>query len=293
MKSRLPFDGGLSVRMGLTMFLLVIVYAVFIGAMVHFGVGLVFIAFVAAIMLFVQYYYSDKIVLMSTGARLTQPAEAPELHNMVARLASEAGLPTPRVAIMDTNMPNAFATGRNSQHAVITVTTGLLRRLEPGEVEAVLGHEMSHIRHGDVTIMTMASVLSAAAAMIVQFSFYGFGDERGGNNDNPLVMDLIAGAVWLVSWFLIQALSRYREYAADRGSALLTGKPSELAAALIKLNQQSAVPKQDLRRAQAFNALMIVPALAGGNALMELFSTHPTLEHRLAQLKKLGGGLSR
>lgn len=294
---RLPQDWKLTSRMLITMFLLAAVYLLFTVVLWRAGVGFFGVAFVVAVMLLAQYYLSDRLVLWSMGAREVSPREAPELHALVERLSALADLPKPRVALVETAMPNAFATGRSPRRSVVAVTTGLLERLEPREVEAVLAHELSHIRHRDVAVLTLASFFATVASFIVQqFMFWGvpMGGDRDREGPNAfLLVYLVSLFVWVVSYFLIRALSRYREFAADRGAALLTGAPSNLASALIKIsNGMQRIPTRDLRQAEAFNAFFIVPALSG-ESLMELFSTHPSLERRLRYLRELEREMGR
>lgn len=297
MARRIGTDWNLQARMFVTMLLLAALYLVFGDVLVHYGFGFVPVAVILGGLALAQYYYSDRLVLASTGAKLVSPAQAPELHAIVDRLAAQADLPKPRVAIMQTAMPNAFATGRNPQHAVIAATTGLIQRLTPEELEAVLAHEMTHILNRDMTVMTLASFFATIASYIVQMSFWfglgGLGGGLGGggrgrdDGENPAVIYLISIAVWIISYFLMNALSRYREYAADRGSALLTGAPEQLASALMKISGGAGhAPRRDLRRTEALNAFFIVPALSS-ESFFELFATHPTLQHRLAQLRRI------
>jgi len=281
----------------LTMVLLGAVYLFFVSVMLAYGVDLTFIAFFVGIMLLAQYYLSDKLVLWSTGAREVSPSEAPELHDMVGRLAALADLPKPRVAIVPTDLPNAFATGRSPNHAVVAVTSGLMRRLTKPEIEAVLAHEITHVKNRDVAVITIASFFATVAAFLTrQLMWLGYWgvpmggdrrDERGGGAYAWVIIYLVSLLVYFVSYLLIQALSRYREYAADRGAAYLTGAPSNLASALMKISGvMERIPAQDLRQAEALNAFFIVPALKG-SSIAELFSTHPSLEKRLAYLRKL------
>ncbi|CEP67389.1 Peptidase M48 [Moorella glycerini] len=290
MRRQLGSDAGLTARMFLTMFLLAALYLFFLAVLWQAGVSYTGIIIFVGIMLAVQYYFSDRMVLWSMGAREVSPREAPELHALVERLAALADLPKPRVAIVDTPMPNAFATGRNPANAVVAVTTGILERLDPPELEAVLGHELSHIKNRDMTVLTLASFFATVASFIVQNFFYwggAFGGRDRDERNNTMLVYLVSLVVWLVSYFLIRALSRYREFAADRGSAILTGSPGQLASALVKISSSMArIPDRDLRQAEAFNAFFIIPAL-NGNSIMELFSTHPSLERRLAYLRKL------
>lgn len=285
-------DGGLQARMLLVYFLLAALYLGFSAALFAAGVPVLFIVLVAGGLLFVQYYFSDKMVLASMGAKEVSPAEAPELHAMVSRLCQQMDLPMPKVAIMQTDMPNAFATGRNPKNAVVCVTTGIMNRLDYPELEAVLGHELSHVKNRDVQVITIASFFATIASFIMQWGlFFGMGgsrdrDDRGGN---AVILVWIASLVtWAVSFFLIRALSRYRELAADRGSAVVTGAPSNLMSALQKISTGMArIPDQDLRRSSTMNAFFICPALKGGEGISELFGTHPSLQRRLDQLQKL------
>ncbi|BCV20737.1 zinc metalloprotease HtpX [Moorella sp. Hama-1] len=291
MRRQLGGDAGLTARMFLTMFLLAALYLFFLAVLWQAGVSYTGMIVFVAIMLGVQYYFSDRMVLWSMGAKEVSPREAPELHALVERLAALADLPKPRVAIVPTPMPNAFATGRNPANAVVAVTTGIMERLTPSELEAVLGHELTHVKNRDMTVLTLASFFATVASFIVQNFFFwggGFGGGRDRDERNNVMLVYLASlVVWLVSYFLIRALSRYREFAADRGSAILTGSPGQLASALVKISGSMArIPNRDLRQAEAFNAFFIIPAL-NSNSLMELFSTHPSLERRLAYLRKL------
>ncbi len=237
-----------------------------------------------------QYFASDKLVLLSAGAREVSALEAPELHGIVERLCQLADLPKPRIAMMDTSMPNAFATGRSPSKATICVTTGLMRTLDKPEIEAVLGHELAHVKNRDMTVITFASLFATMAAYILQVGmWFGFGgDQRDRRDGNAIILVyLVSLVVWAVSFMLLRALSRYREYAADRGSAILTGAPSHLASALLKIEgNMRRIPTQDLRQAQTMSAFYIMPAV-GRDAIAELFSTHPSLEHRLARLRAM------
>ena len=273
-------DTQLTVRMGLTLFLLFVLYTAFL-AVLWFATGsAALLVLVGAGFVLFQYFASDKLVLLSTGASIIDDQSEPDLHRIVQRLAQLADLPTPRLALMQTNVPNAFATGRSPKHAVIAVTNGLLRMLEPAELEAVLGHEMTHIKNRDMMVLTYASLLASVAAFIVQVGMWtGFGGTQGrrnGNNSVALVF-LASGVVWAVSFFLLRLLSRYREYAADRGSVLLTGSPAVMRSALIKVSgNASRIPSQDLRTAQTMNAFFIVP-IGVKSAFGEIFRHIPRL----------------
>jgi heat shock protein HtpX len=295
-----------------TMFLLGLVFVAFIAAII--GIGTAYNASDAAIVLFAvvlgggfaigSLFYSDKIALRTAGAREVTPQEAPELHGIVDRLCALADMPKPRVAIAHSNMPNAFATGRNADHAVLCVTDDLMRRLDDNELEGVIAHEMSHVAHKDVQVMTAASFLAIIAALLIRFAFYGElfgGGGRGRNNQGNagLIMFALMAVsiiVYAVSFVLIRMLSRYRELSADRSGALLTGQPSALKSALIKVSgQMSRIPTQDLRASQPMNAFFFAPAmhLAPKGSLANLFSTHPSLERRIAELDKVQAQLNR
>ena len=289
--SRWGRDTGLSVRMFVVMFLLAALYLAFIAILISAGVSTVTVLFFAAIMIGAQYFLSDKIALWSMGAKIVSPEEAPALHDMVERLASIANLPKPRLAIADSDVPNAFATGRNPKNAVVAVTRGLMNRLDTAEIEAVLAHEMSHVRNRDVLVMTLASFFAVVAQLMMRWFFWG-GMMGGGRRDRRdggsiALIYMASILVWVISYFLIRTLSRYREYAADRGSAIITGSPSNLMSALVKISGvMQRIPQQDLREVQQMNAFFIIPA-AVGNGLSEIFSTHPSLEHRLERLRTL------
>ena len=286
-------DLGLTARMFFTMALLAAVYLFFVSVLLSYGVDTSSLVIIVGLMLLAQVYLSDRLVLWSTGAREVSPQEEPELHEMVARLAALADIPKPRVAIVPTAVPNAFATGRSPAHSWVVVTRGLLDQLEPHEVEAVLAHEVAHIKHRDVAIITLASFFATLAAFLTQHLFYwglwgGFGGRRERDGQNwTVIVYLVSLLVYVLSFFLIRALSRYREFAADRGAAILTGAPSHLASALIKISgRMRLLPQRDLREAEALNAFFIMPALSG-EGLAELFSTHPSVERRLEYLRRI------
>ena len=299
MQRRIGNDAGLTARMFLTMFLLAIVYLIFIGVLFWRGVSLGFIIPVALILLALQYYYSDKLILLSIGAREVSEQEAPQLHAIVTRLAQTTGIPKPKVAIIDTPVPNALATGRDPNHALVAVTTGIMQQLNEPEMEAVIAHELSHVIHRDMRVMAMASFFATIASFIVQMGLwggfyggYGDRDRRDGGNAFIFVF-LVSAAVWAVSFVLIRTLSRYREYAADRGSAIITGQPSNLASALMKISGTiQRIPDRDLRQVEAANSLMLA-SVAHEGSLSEIFSTHPSLEHRLARLREMEVELAR
>ncbi len=269
--------------MVLTMFLLGALYVVFVGVLFAAGAGAITIALVAGGMLALQYFASDKIALASMGARQVAPQEAPELHQMIERLCVQADLPKPRVAVVESSMPNAFALGRSPKHATVCATTAIMDLLSPAELEGVMAHELSHVANRDVAIMTLASFFASLASIIVQFGFF-FGDD----DENPgfFAVIVVAMAVYAISFVLMQALSRYREYAADRGAAVLTGRPTALAAALMKISgQMERVPREDLRHAE-MNAFYIFPASAR-RSLFNVFSTHPPMEQRITRLERM------
>ncbi|WP_292730537.1 zinc metalloprotease HtpX [Methanoculleus sp.] len=286
-------DFGLTMRMLLTSFLLLIVYLIFLGVLYALGFPFEFLLLMAAGMAFVQYFFSDKLVLWSTGTRIVEEDEYPELHRMVERLATGAGLPKPRVGVMPSPVPNAFATGRSPSHAVVAVTDSIMRMLTPQELEAVLAHEMSHVKNRDMLTLTMASFLSMLAFLIMRNWLFMsiFGGNRDNNNMGALILVYVVSiVVWIVSTLLTRALSRYREFAADRGSAELTDNPRALISALTKISgRMDYIPAEKKREVEGANAFFIIPALSG-NTLMELFSTHPSLEKRVAALEDLAAG---
>jgi heat shock protein HtpX len=279
-------DWGLTGRVWLTMFLLFILYLVFMTVLLAFGAGLWLIVLLAVGMAMVQYFFSDKLVLWSTGARILEGDEYPELQRSVEKLCKEADLPLPKIAIMQSPVPNAFATGRSPKHAVVACTDSIMRLLNKEELEAVLAHELSHVKNRDILTMTMASFVAMIASMIMQ-SFF-FSAILGGRNregGGTIIVWIVSIVVYAVSTLLILALSRYREFAADRGSAYITRNPKALMSALNKISgRMDAVPPQAKAKIEAANAFFIIPALSG-NTIMELFSTHPPLEKRLAALE--------
>jgi heat shock protein HtpX len=284
-------DPGLQARMLLTLFLLGLVYAVLVAVLVAAGVGAVTVAVIAGALFLVQFFTSDKIALLSMGAREVSPAEAPELHAMVERLCIQANLPKPRVAIAQTAMPNAFAIGRSPRSATVCATTGILALLTPAELEGVLAHELTHVQNRDVMVMTIASFFASIASFIVQTGFWfggGLGgDDRDDNGPSFIVVVLVSAAVYMVSFLLLQALSRYREFAADRGSALITGRPSALISALLKISGgMERIPQQDLRAASGELAAFYIFPPRAKQTVASLFATHPPLEARIAALQR-------
>ncbi|AKB12211.1 heat shock protein [Methanosarcina thermophila CHTI-55] len=273
-----------------TMFLLAAVYLFFLAFLSYYGTPPIFMLLFVGSFMAIQYFYSDKLVLMSSGARVVSESEAPQLHGMITRLCAIADLPKPQVAIVRSQIPNAFATGRNRNKAVVAVTTGIMDKLSPAELEAVLAHELSHIKNRDMAVMTIASFISTLAFYFMRYSIY-FGGMGGGDRRRDgggiILIWLVSIAVWIVSFLLIRALSRYREYAADRGSAIITGQPSVLASALMKISGiMERIPSQDLRSVEGMNAFFTVPAISG-SSIMDIFSTHPSVEKRIARLEKM------
>lgn len=285
-------DFGLTLRVWFTMFLLLIVYLIFIFVLSALGVGVGGLILIAGGLAFVQYFFSDRLVLWTTKARIVDEHEYPELHAMVSRLAAEIDIPKPRVAIVQTPVPNAFATGRSPSHAVVAVTDSIVRLLSPKELEAVLAHELSHVKNRDVLTLTIASFLAMVAAIVMQNAWL-FSMTSGRRDGNPwIIAGIVAVIVWLVSTLLIRALSRYREFAADRGSAFITRRPNDLITALEKISQRmDYVPPKEKQAVEGANMFYIIPALSG-RSVMELFSTHPPLEKRVAALQQIEAELA-
>src|SRR5881398_2346070 len=267
-------DTGLQARMALTLFLLGALYVVLIVALLAAGAGAIFVGVIAVALLLAQFFTSDKLALHAMGAREVTPEQAPEFHAMIERLCVQADLPKPRVAVADTDMPNAFAIGRSPRKATVCATTGIMRILTPAELEGVMAHELTHVQNRDVLVMTIASFFATVAAYIVQFGFFfGGGDDDDG--DSFVVLLLVSLAVYAISFFLMQALSRYREFAADRGSGIITGRPSALASALLKISgTMDRIPQKDLRATSELAAFYIFPPKAKA-AVGNLFSAPP------------------
>jgi len=296
MRTRTSFgrDTGLQVRMTITMLLLGVVYAALVAALYAAGAGAVTIALVAGGLALFQLFGSDKLALRAMGAREVTPGEAPELHAMIERLCVQADLPKPRIAVADTPMPNAFALGRSPKHATVCATTGIMRLLSPAELEGVMAHELTHVKNRDVAVMTLAGFFATIASYIVQFGFL-FGGGHSDDDDNPsfFVLFLVSIGVYIVSFFLMQALSRYREYSADAGAAVITGRPSALASALMKISSgMHRIPQQDLRASGELAAFYIFPPGAG-RSISGLFATHPPMEKRIAALQRIEAQLQR
>ncbi|GAA3480995.1 zinc metalloprotease HtpX [Streptomyces yanii] len=298
-RSRYAPDHGLTTRMVTTMFLIGLLYVVLVGVLLAVLRGAWPIILIVVGGLFIaQFWFSDRIAAFSMGAREVTPEEAPELHGTIDRICALADMPKPRVAIARSDVPNAFATGRGERTALVCATTGLLRRLGPEELEGVLAHEMSHVAHRDVAVMTIASFLGVMAGVVTRVALWG-GFSRSSRSSDPvgiaiLLVPLISAVVYCLSFLLTRLLSRYRELSADRAAALLTGRPSALASALTKVTGQMArIPTEDLRKAEPYNAFYFVPAFSSKESLSRLLSSHPTLEQRLDQLARISAELAR
>ena len=273
-----------------------LLYIVFLSVLAYIGLGFLPITIIAFIMILAQWYFSDKIVLWSSGAKVVTRDQFPELHNLVERIVARNSLPKPKIAIINTRMPNAFATGKGPKSSVVAVTTGLMDILNTEELEGVIAHELTHIRNRDVLVLTLASLFSTVAWYLMQFGFYGglysggmgYGSNRNNNSAGAMIIVIaVALLTWVVSFLIIRAISRYREFAADRGSAQMTGKPIELANALMKISgTMKNVPTRDLRQEEGLNAFFIVPALSG-STIGNLFSTHPPIQKRVQKLMEM------
>jgi heat shock protein HtpX len=288
-------DAGLTFRIFLTGGLLGLLYVIFGAILISFlNVGLVFIVLILGGVALVQYFTSDKLALLASGAKVVERDQAPQLHDMVERLCALADLPKPKIAMIDTDVPNAFATGRNPKHAAVAVTTGLWNRLEPQEVEGVLAHELSHIANRDVLIMTLAGFFAMVAGLLARWgAFFGGGGDRDRGVPVWLIVVAVSIVTYLLSYILIRAISRYREYAADRGAALITGAPENLMSALQKISSQMLrIPQRDLREVESLNAFFIIPTNVK-SAFGELFATHPPLEKRLAALERVSRDMGK
>ncbi|WP_299237481.1 zinc metalloprotease HtpX [Natronomonas sp.] len=283
-------DWGLRARMGFTMFLLFALYLVFVAVLTLYFGNILFAAVLLGGFSIVQYFFSDKLALRSMGAQTVSEAERPDLHARIGRLSQQADLPKPTVAVADSNTPNAFAAGRSPSNAVVCVTTGLLRTLDDDELEGVLAHELAHVKNRDVAVMTIASFLSTIAFFIVRWGWL-FGGR--GRNQTPLIVAILVSLlVWVISFLLIRALSRYREYAADRGAASITGNPSALATALMKISgRMENVPDEDLREQAEMNAFFIIPISRG--FIGKLASTHPPTDSRIEKLREIEREMER
>ena len=289
-------ETGLVARMILSFAILSLLYIIFLSVLAYLGLGFVPIAIVASLMILAQWYFSDKIVLWSSGAKLVTRDQFPELHDLVERIVARNNLPKPKIAVINTRMPNAFATGKGPKSSVVAVTTGLMEILDTLELESVIAHELTHIRNRDVLVLTLASLFSTVAWYLMQFGFYGglysggmgYGGNRSNNSAGAMIIVIaVAMLTWVISFLVIRAISRYREFAADRGSAQMTGKPIKLANALMKISgTMKNIPTRDLRQEEGLNAFFIVPALSG-STIGNLFSTHPPVQKRVEKLMEM------
>jgi heat shock protein HtpX len=290
-------DTGLTIRMIVSFAVLTLLYLVFLSVLAYVGLGAIPIAAIAGIMILLQWYFSDKIVLWSSGAKIVTREQFPELHDLVERIVARNNLPKPRIAVINTKMPNAFATGKSKKSSIVAVTTGLMDALDTEELEGVVAHELSHIKNRDVLVLTLASLFSTVAWYLMQFSFYGgmyggYGRRDRDSGSAMMLVLLVAVITWFVSFLIIRAISRYREFVADRDGAMMTGKPAKLANALLKISgTMKRIPTQDLRQVEGMNAFFIVPALSGGS-FTSLFSTHPPVEQRVKKLMEMEASMS-
>lgn len=286
-------DAGLNARMMLSFVILGVLYIVFLSMLHYLGVGYIPLAIIASAMILAQWYFSDKIVLWSSGAKIVSKEEYPRLHEIVERLSTNNGLPKPKVAMVNSPVPNAFATGKSPKSSLVAVTTGILDLLDNDELEAVLGHELSHVRSRDVLVLTLASLFSTVAWYLVRFGLFGGLQARNRNTaGTSAIVLLVAIATWVVSSLIIRAISRYREFSADRGGAIMTGKPDKLASALLKISGKiKVIPPKELETVQKLNAFFIIPALSG-SSIANLFSTHPPVEKRVQKLMEMKSGVS-
>ena len=292
-------DTGLTIRMIFSFAILALLYVVFLSVLAYVGLGIIPIAIIASLMVLAQWYFSDKIVLWSSGAKIVTRDQFPKLHDMVERIVARNNLPKPKIAVVNTSMPNAFATGKDRKSSVVAVTTGLLDILDdPEELEGVIAHELTHIRNRDVLVITLASIFATVAWYLMQFGFYGglyggmgYGRDRN-NGGIMIIVIVVAVLVWIISFLIIRAIARYREFSADRGAAQITGKPVKLANALMKISgNMRRVPTKDLRQVEGLNAFFIIPAISG-STIGNLFSTHPPVEKRIQKLMEMEASMS-
>ena len=292
-------DTGLTIRMILSFAILALLYVVFLSVLAYIGLGIIPITIIASLMVLAQWYFSDKIVLWSSGAKIVTRDQFPKLHDMVERIVARNNLPKPKIAVVNTRMPNAFATGKGRKSSVVAVTTGLMDILDdPEELEGVIAHELTHIRNRDVLVITLASIFATVAWYLMQFGFYGglyggmgYGRDRN-NGGIMIIVIVVAVLVWIISFFIIRAIARYREFSADRGAAQMTGKPVKLANALMKISgNMRRVPTKDLRQVEGLNAFFIIPAISG-STIGNLFSTHPPTEKRVQKLMEMEASMS-
>jgi len=286
-------DAGLNARMMLSFVILGVLYIVFLSILHYLGVGYIPLAIIASAMILAQWYFSDKIVLWSSGAKIVSKEEYPRLHGIVESLSTNNGLPKPKVAMVNSPVPNAFATGKSPKSSLVAVTTGILDLLDNDELEAVIGHELSHVRSRDVLVLTLASLFSTVAWYLVRFGLFGGLQARNRNTaGTSAIVLLVAITTWVVSFLIIRAISRYREFSADRGGAIMTGKPDKLASALLKISGKiKVIPPKELENVQKLNAFFIIPALSG-SSIANLFSTHPPVEKRVQKLMEMKSGVN-
>ncbi|MFL6524691.1 MAG: zinc metalloprotease HtpX [Nitrososphaera sp.] len=298
-------DAGLTARMIVSFAVLTIIYIMFLSVLAYVGLSAIAIAVIAGILILAQWYFSDKIVLWSTGAKIVSREQFPELHDLVERIVARNNLSKPRIAVINTRLPNAFATGKTPKSSIVAMTTGLVEELDNEELEGVIAHELSHIKNRDVLVLTLASLFSMTAFYLMRFGMYGamFGGGGGygggygrrgndGGGAAMLLIMLVAIVTWVASFLIIRAISRYREYVADRDGALITGKPSKLASALLKISgTMKRIPTRDLREVEGMNAFFIIPALSG-DSLTNLFSTHPPVAQRVKKLMEMEAAMS-
>jgi heat shock protein HtpX len=292
-------DTGLTIRMILSFAILALLYVVFLSVLAYVGLGIIPIAIIASLMVLAQWYFSDKIVLWSSGAKIVSRDQFPKLHDMIERIVARNNLPKPKIAVVNTSMPNAFATGKDKKSSVVAVTTGLLDILDdPEELEGVIAHELTHIRNRDVLVITLASIFATVAWYLMQFGFYGglyggMGYGRDRNNGGIMIIVIVVSIlVWIISFLIIRAIARYREFSADRGAAQMTGNPVKLANALMKISgNMRRVPTKDLRQVEGLNAFFIIPAISG-STIGNLFSTHPPVEKRIQKLMEMEASMS-
>jgi heat shock protein HtpX len=292
-------DTGLTARMIVSFAVLTVLYIIFLSVLAYVGVSAIAIAVIAGIMILAQWYFSDKIVLWSTGAKIVSREQFPELHDLVERIVARNNLSKPRIAVINTRTPNSFATGKTPKSSIVAVTTGLMDELDAEELEGVIAHELAHIKNRDVLVLTLASIFSVMAWYLMRFGMYGamFGGSggygrRGNEGAAMLLILLIAVITWIASFLIIRAISRYREYVADRDGALITGKPSKLASALLKISgTMKRIPTRDLREIEGMNAFFIIPAVSG-SSFTNLFSTHPPVAQRVKKLMEMEAAMS-
>jgi len=278
----------------LSFIILGILYVLFLSVLHYLGIGYIPLAIIASAMILAQWYFSDKIVLWTSGAKIVSKNDYPKLHEIIERLASKNGIPKPKVAVVNTQVPNAFATGKSPKSSLVAVTSGILNLLDDDELEAVIGHELTHVRSRDILVLTLASVFSTVAWYLAQFGFFGGIQSRNRDSAGTTIIVIVVAIVtWIVSFLIIRAISRYREYAADRGGAAMTGNPDKLADALLKISgKMNNIPTKEIERVQKLNAFFIIPALSG-NSIANLFSTHPPVEKRVAKLREMKTGMGQ